>query len=219
MSSVNRVYESTRRSIIDGDFPPGSALKINDLASLNDVSLIPVREAIRMLASEGLVEMVPNRGAFVSKVSMKELVDIYQTRIVLEMEAVRQAAPRIDQIDISHGRVLIHQLHHAVVSGTEDFLALHRQFHFLIYDRSESLWLLRIINMLWDHTERYRQFSMPRVDPITILQEHGAILDCLEAGDTNGAVLALRYHLERSVQFHLDHAAKAGQSGLRQSGG
>lgn len=211
MSSVSRVYESTRRSIIDGEFSPGSPLKINDLANLNEVSLIPVREAIRILASEGLVEVVPNRGAFVSKVSLSELLDIYQIRIVLEMEAVRQAAPRIEPDDIATGRVLVQKVHDSVVSHEGDFLAYHRQFHFLIYDRSESFWLLRLIHMLWDHSERYRQFSMPRVDPQTILEEHGAILDCLEVRDTAGAVNALRTHLEKSVQFHLDNAARTAE--------
>ncbi|MCC6944448.1 MAG: GntR family transcriptional regulator [Thermomicrobiales bacterium] len=208
MTSVSRVYENTRRSIIDGDFPPGSPLKVNDLANLNDVSLIPVREAIRMLASEGLVEVVPYRGAFVSQVSMGELVDIYKTRIVLEMEAVRQAAPKIGPAEIATGRDLVQQVYDAVVSGSDDFLALHRSLHFLLYDRSESAWLLRLINMLWDHTERYRQFSMPRVDPATILDEHNAILDCLEAGDADGAVSALRTHLENSVRFHRDNEAQ-----------
>ncbi len=209
MSSVSRVYENTRRSIIDGKFPPGSPLKISDLANLNEVSLIPVREAIRILASEGLVEVVPNRGAFVSKVTLSELLDIYQTRIVLEVEAVRQAAPRIESDDIATGRILVQRIHDAVVGQEEDFLAVHRQFHFLIYDRSESFWLLRLIHMLWDHSERYRQFSMPRVEPQTILEEHGAILDCLEANDTAGAMAALRIHLENSVQFHLDNAAQS----------
>jgi DNA-binding GntR family transcriptional regulator len=208
MSSVSRVYENTRRAIIEGEFPPGSPLKINDLANLNEVSLIPVREAIRMLASEGLVEVVPNRGAFVSNVTMSELLDIYQTRIVLEMEAVRQAAPRIEPGHIVAGRVLVQKVHDSVVSHEGDFLAYHRQFHFMIYDRSASFWLLRLIHILWDHSDRYRQFSMPRVEPQTILEEHGAILDCLEANDTAGAVHALRTHLEKSVQFHLDNASR-----------
>lgn len=211
MSSVNRVYENTRKSIIGGSVPPGSPLKINDLAMQNDVSLIPVREAIRMLASDGLVEVIPNRGAFVSKVSMDDLVDIYQTRIVLEMEALRQAAPHIGPDKISLGRNLIERIVDLIGRGDEKAFVIHREFHFLLYEPSGSRWLLQLINMLWDHTERYRRFSMPRVEPITIVEEHGLILDCLEAGTAAGATEALRTHLEKSIQFHYtyDFAARA----------
>src|SRR4051794_15358550 len=94
-SSVELVYQRTRHNILTGDYPPGSALRLQELADRFGVSIIPVREALRLLASEGFVDLIPNRGARVALLSMEDMLDVYRTRIALEVEALRQAAPRI----------------------------------------------------------------------------------------------------------------------------
>src|SRR5918994_6286654 len=94
-SSVELVYQRTRRAILTGDYPPGSPLRLQELAARSGVSMIPVREALRLLEAEGFVESIPNRGARVAPLSLEDMLDVYRTRIVLEVEALRQAMPNI----------------------------------------------------------------------------------------------------------------------------
>jgi DNA-binding GntR family transcriptional regulator len=201
-SSVQLVYERTRRAIIDGKYAPGAPLRIHLLAEENGVSLIPVREAIRMLAADAFVEIVPNRGARVAPLSLDDMLDMYRTRIVLETEALRQGAPNLTPAMLAEARELIAAF--IAAQATHDDLAYehHRNFHFLLYNASGSRWLLRLIGILWDHTERYRRFSIPRVTSAAIRVEHGTIIDLLEAGDFAGASAALQSHLEHSIRFH-----------------
>ena len=82
-----------RDAIIDGEFPPGSPLRHNELTNAFGVSLIPIREAMRKLEVERLVDSTPNKGARVASVSLDDVRDVYQTRIALETEALRRAWP------------------------------------------------------------------------------------------------------------------------------
>lgn len=198
-SSVELVYQRTRRAILTGDYPPGSALRLQELANRNGVSMIPVREALRLLEAEGFVETIPNRGARVASLSLEDMLDVYRTRIVLEVEALRQAIPRITPQVLGKARRLnakiVRQMAQRGYAQYED----HRAFHFLLYEPSGSKWLMRLISIVWDHTERYRRQGAPRVTPQAAEEEHERILARLEAGDAEGARAALRDHLEHSV--------------------
>ena len=198
-SSVELVYQRTRRAILTGDYPPGSPLRLQELAARNGVSMIPVREALRLLEAEGFVESVPNRGARVASLSMEDMLDVYRTRIVLELEALRQAIPNISPAVLARARKLnnkiVRQFEQKGHAEYED----HRAFHFTLYEPSGSKWLMRLIGIVWDHTERYRRVGASRVTPASARQEHELILDLIEAGDEPGAINALKNHLEHSV--------------------
>src|SRR3954470_3282419 len=105
-SSVELVYQRTRQAILTGDYPPGSPLRLQDLAARSGVSMIPVREALRLLESEGFVDLIPNRGARVAPLSMEDMLDVYRTRIVLEVEAMGQSLPRITPAMLTRARRL-----------------------------------------------------------------------------------------------------------------
>jgi DNA-binding GntR family transcriptional regulator len=199
-SSVELVYQRTRRAILTGDYAPGSALRLQELAARNGVSMIPVREALRMLEAEGFIESIPNRGARVASLSMEDMLDVYRTRIVLELEALRQAVPNITPPILAKARKLnnkiVRQFEQKGHAEYED----HRAFHFALYEPSGSKWLMRLISIVWDHTERYRRIGASRVTPASARVEHERILDLIGAGDVPGAVDALRNHLEHSVE-------------------
>jgi len=212
-SSVELVYQRTRYAILTGEYPPGSPLRLQELAARNGVSMIPVREALRLLEAEGFVETVQNRGAHVAPVSMEDMLDVYRTRIVLEMEALRQAAPNITPQVLANARRLnrriVRQFEHRGYASYED----HRAFHFALYEPSRSKWLLRLIGIVWDHTERYRRRAAPRVSPASAHEEHERILARLEAGDAEGATLALRDHLEHSIELFIEDFEERGEAG------
>jgi len=198
-SSVELVYQRTRHAILTGDYPPGSPLRLQDLASRNGVSMIPVREALRLLEAEGFVESIPNRGARVAPLSMEDMLDVYRTRIVLEVEALRQAIPRTTPAVLAKARRLNNKIIRQFVQRGHAEYEDHRAFHFALYEPSGSKWLLRLIAIVWDHTERYRRVGAVRVSAESARAEHELILDRIEARDIGGALMALTEHLEGSV--------------------
>jgi DNA-binding GntR family transcriptional regulator len=198
MSSVELVYQRTRQAILTGDYAPGSPLRLQDLAAQNGVSMIPVREALRLLEAEGFIDTIPNRGARVSPLSLNDLNDVYRTRLVLEVEALRQAFPRIKPADITKARrlnaKLVKQFARYGYATYED----HRAFHFTLYEPSESKWLMRMCSIVWDHTERYRRVGAPLVIGEHAGEEHEQIVAAVEDKNLSGAIDALVLHLERA---------------------
>jgi DNA-binding GntR family transcriptional regulator len=199
-SSVELVYQRTRQAIIRGDYPPSSPLRLQELAAQNGVSMIPVREALRLLEAEGFVENIPNRGARVAQLSLDDALEVYRTRLVLEVEALRQAMPRITPTVIAEAR----EINNRLVQGFSELgyasYVDHRAFHFAFYEPSRNRWLIRLIGIVWDHSERYRRIAAPTVTADATREEHEAILERVASGDVNGAVAALTFHLENSTE-------------------
>ena len=149
LNLVDRVYRSTRAAIVDGTYAPDARLRLNTLARENEVSLIPVREALRLLERERLVIATPNKGARVAPVSLTCLTDLYRVRKIVEVEAIRLAAPKLRKDSITTLRELVDEMVARFdVEDDKGFLALHRDFHFGIYDLSGSDWLRHIIEIL-----------------------------------------------------------------------
>lgn len=205
VSRVERVYQGLRQAIIDGDFPPGSPLRIERLTRTYGVSLIPIREALRKLEVERLVEAIPNKGVRVAAISLDDLRDVYATRITLELEAIRQAWPAMDRRFVNEVRAVRKRMVDALDKA--DPIAayeLHRQIHFAIYERSQSPWLMHLIEIMWSHTERYRRL-VARLG--TFIDEgrdlHGRILDAIADHDLEAASEALQRDLERTPNLIL----------------
>lgn len=95
-SSVDRVYEALREKILSGVYPPGSRLILSRLANEHQMSFIPVREALQRLEGERMVRSERNRGATVTELSIADMRDIYETRLILEETAIRAATARIE---------------------------------------------------------------------------------------------------------------------------
>lgn len=205
VSRVERAYQGLRQAIIDGDFPPGSPLRVERLTRTYGVSLIPIREALRKLEVERLVEAIPNKGVRVAAISLDDLRDVYATRITLELEATRQAWPNMDRRFVTEVRAVRRRMVDAL--HKPDPIAayeLHRQVHFAIYERSQSPWLMHLIEIMWSHTERYRRLVAKLG---TFIDEgrdlHGRILDAIADGDLEAACEALQRDLERTPNLIL----------------
>lgn len=152
LSQVERVYRIIREAIINGDYAPGSPLRLQELSEAHDMSFIPVREALRRLEAERLVETTPNKGARVAELSMEDIVDAYRTRIVLEVDALRRAYPRIDAGVIAEARRMKDEMVRRFNKGQPSGFDMHRAIHFILYERSDSPWLLHLIKILWHHS-------------------------------------------------------------------
>jgi DNA-binding GntR family transcriptional regulator len=197
-SLVARALTSIRTRIVSGEYPPGSWLRLNMLTNETGASLIPVREALRLLEAERLVESIPNRGARVVGLSVDDLHDLYAVRTVLEAEAVRTSAPLDDEARRDLLEILAVMQRAVAAADTDEILRLNREFHFAIYRRCRSPWLLYLIEMLWQHNERYQRLSLEfRHDAADA--EHRAIVDALAADDRDTAAKALAQHLSTTV--------------------
>jgi DNA-binding GntR family transcriptional regulator len=208
-SSVEHALAFMRRRILSGEYPPGSRLPLNVLARETGVSLIPVREALRVLETERLIETTRNRGARVVPLSVDDMNDLYAVRTVLETEAVKNAAAIDTAVEEQELLDILSQMRFAVSKNdTDEVIRLHKQYHFAIYRRSNSPWLLYLIDLLWNHSERYQRLSLGlRHDAAD--EEHRQILDAVVAGRSDLAAEALKHHLATTAKIVVDFFSNA----------
>lgn len=195
------VAAEIRAEILRGGLRLGSRIDQHALAERFGVSIIPVREGLRRLEAEGLVRMLPRRGAFVAELSLQELTEISWIRERLEDLAVRLAATRLT----SHTLRVLEQLNarlEGVSSGAPPAVwgNLNREWHFTIYAAGESELLVRLITILWDRTSLYREVLAADDDRrATSVAQHAELLRRLQAHDAVGAAQAMRRHIRRGM--------------------
>jgi DNA-binding GntR family transcriptional regulator len=186
--------------ILSGQLKGGSPLRLQELAAALDMSVMPVREAIRRLAALGLIEYVPHRGATVRRSSVEDFLDTHRVRLMLELPAVEEAARRFTEEDreVAEGFLVDHMdlTRQGDSQGARD---AHRLFHFALVKASGSIWLPRALEPVWQSSERYRFASPPGEQEIQeVDQEHRQILDACVRHEPEEAVAALSAHLGRA---------------------
>ena len=188
-----------RRAILNGELGSGSRLVQAELAAMLDVSTTPVREALRDLATEGLVQFDPHRGAIVSELSAEDVRDIYEIRRVLEPLAMRQAVPNVSDALLARLR----KLHQGMLDEpySVDWVDRNRVFHMAVYETAASPRLAAIIRNLQDASVMYIGASLKHKPDLREEANHGhaEILDALEKRDVEAAVKALDDHLLTSI--------------------
>lgn len=198
-SSVDAVLAFARERIISGEFAPGTKLLPKVLAEQCRTSLIPVREALRVLEAEGLVTIIRNRGAWIAPLSLGDLSDLYSVRIPLETGAILEARP-FDEDDISRLERILDGACVSMERGDQGaVIQSNRDLHFSIYQHCDSPWRLRIIEQLWSHSERYQRVALDFRDDAAD-SEHRGIVRCLARGDHRAAADELGAHLSTTVE-------------------
>ncbi|HUW77472.1 MAG TPA: GntR family transcriptional regulator [Candidatus Nanopelagicaceae bacterium] len=201
-TSVEVAYVGLRAAIVNGDYQPGAPMRPHEFSKQLGVGLIPIREALRRLEAERLVESIPNKGSRVASISSADLIDVYSARFLLEQEALRLAWPRLTPDVLAKLRDLNARLINDVRQGNPEFYEIHRALHFTIYEQSQSPWLLHMIEILWGHTERYRRLAGHLKLFVDVGDDlHHKVLDTIEAGDQVGATNNLRNDLDRTAQL------------------
>ena len=193
-----------REAIILGELAPGTPLRLDDLARQLDMSISPIREAVRRLEALGLAKHVPHHGAKVLPFDPDELRDLFAVRLGLESLAVRQAAERLTPDEAEEARSHLARLDRArAVRDVREAMRAHADFHFTLYDASGSAWLTSLIRPAWDRSERFRPALL---SPGGRLQQRHRELDerllmaCVEQ-DPEAAASALYEHLELASLF------------------
>ena len=192
------VFENLREAIITGQLRPGERLMEVQIAEELGVSRTPVREAIRKLELEGLVIMVPRKGAYVSNVSIKDITDIFQIRRVLEGLAAELAAERLTEEQLEELRQLLDRTAETI-DKLEVLTAVDMDtgFHQVIYEAGRNEKLSSMLYHLREQIQRFRTQSLSRPGRLQqAVMEHRAILEALEKGDGELARRLVEEHIE-----------------------
>ena len=196
-------YAELRARILRGDLLPGSRLAQNDLAATLGMSLTPLREAIRRLSSEGLVELDTHRDARVAAMNATEARQLFEVRLSLDPTAAELAAHRRSEADLTGLRRAAARLLPVTRARGERALAAHRAFHRALYVASHNDVLIRMLDDLWDKGDRYRRLGLhlPPGDESRTRdhREHSELVELIAAGDADGARDLMRAHIERSL--------------------
>ena len=188
---AERVYHSLRDDILSNRLPPDTPLQEAAIAAALEVSRGPVREAFRRLEAEGLISLIPRRGAVVRSLSQEEFLDAYRVREALEVLAVRLATARLENDHLERHEYL-HQemLQHAALEEVDAFFDANADFHALFVEQAGNLKLQ--VNQM--HRYRMRSLSL-RGGMQRSCAEHQVILDAVRAKDAERAARLLSEHI------------------------
>jgi DNA-binding GntR family transcriptional regulator len=197
------VFNTLRQAIIQGEFQPGERLLEVSLANKLGVSRTPVREAIRMLELEGLVVMVPRKGAEVAKITVKDLKDALEVRMAIESLAVKLACERIDDEGrealkgscMKFKEAINSKLVPAIVESDEDF-------HNTIYKASKNPKLISLAQNLREQVYRYRvEYVKDFSYHDNLIREHDLITMAVLKGDAETAQKVMEEHIYNQEQI------------------
>ena len=199
-SKKDLVVDVIREAILSGELEPGARLLQDDLAERLQVSSTPVREALRQLETEGMLQSSPNRGVRVAEVDFQAVREIYLIRAELEALATRLAAPKLRPADLARLRAL-----HAEIETNihaQELKALRRlnfELHSLIYEAAGLPELLKLIRGLWTKFPWDTLHVLPNRARRSA-QEHARLIEALAAGKAELAGQLMREHIENAAR-------------------
>ncbi len=209
MTVTDTVTLNIRERILTGDYVPGSKLDQNVLVREFGASIIPVRESLRQLESQGFIRLYPHRGAYVADVSLDELQEIYLMRETLEHMAAQLGVPNLTQTNIGLLSELEADFQQAIdIRDYDRILDLSQQFVFIIYKASNKPLLCQIVKGLMDRSQIYRQLAVHMPDHLQrVTQNFRGILRHIKRKDADAAANAVRQNLHQTVLSFMEHYA------------
>lgn len=207
------VYRRLRSDILWGQLPPEAALRSDRLRETYSIGISPLREALSRLTAERLVTAIGQRGFRVAPLTVDDVRDTLETRIVLESEALRRS---IAAGDISWEKNIIANLHalsrlpipDRAGAAAEVWARHHREFHLALIAASRSRWLFEFAGLLFDQAERHRAVTMRIVKMANVardaLKEHKEIADATLARDAASAVKLLGRHYRSTANLLIE---------------
>lgn len=193
------VFNTLRQAILKGELKPGERLMEIQLAEKLGVSRTPIREAIRKLELEGLVLMIPRKGAEVAKISHKSLQDVLEVRGALEELATDLACQRITDEELESLRKAEAHFKQVVSSGGNEMQIAEADeaYHDIIYNASGNKKLVQMINNLREQMYRYRlEYIKDEAKRGTLISEHEKILEAIRLRDIIRAKALMKEHID-----------------------
>lgn len=193
-----RVYEILKRAILLHEIGPGQKIDEEGVARQLGVSRTPIRESLCRLENEGIVKIMPRRGAFVVKHSKESIIEILLVREVLEGFAARLAVGNIDERTLEEMNSLFRDFSEGNIRDrSKDYAQADLKFHTLIVKKSQNSWLMSIMNILNDHIQMLRLRTVALEGrPEHSLLEHRKIIEALERRNPASAESLMRRHIQ-----------------------
>jgi DNA-binding GntR family transcriptional regulator len=194
-----RIAAELRQAILDGQYAPGARVRQEDLAGQHGASRLPVREALRILESEGLVTLVANTGAWVSQLSLTECQEMYQIRERIEPLLLRYSIPNLSPEQVDRLEALADAMESS--SDVEQFLRLDREFHLTSYTAADTTVLAEMVEQLWNRTQHYRRaFTrvFRSVGDRSAHHDHHLMVHAIRRDDLDEAERVLHDHIRRT---------------------
>lgn len=195
---AQKAAKQIREAIMRGEFRAGRPIRQTDLAHKFGYSRIPIREALRQLEAEGLVELHPHRGAIVSMVDPGVVHELAEICAILEAHAIRLATPRVADADIAIAAAILEALEKA--SDVVEWMALHQDLHSTFYAPAHRPKLMEITRSLRNNPICFMHQLFARAEwRERASTEHKAIFDAWSRRDVDGAVMELVNHIKNSI--------------------
>lgn len=209
-SATETTYIAVRDAIVQCELRPGQPLFEEELAEKLHISRTPVREALRLLSRENLVRIVPGRGAFVTDVTVRDLVEVYQMRQALEgLAAQLAAAPGRSMPELAGILQRFEEAPEIIRSGElVRYDALNHEMDHAIALAAGNRLLHATLGTIWQQAKRLRQLAYQHPDRLVqSAEEHKAILRTILAGNAEGARIQVVAHIQSSLNSALAHLA------------
>ena len=217
LSLVNQAYKELKRILLEHQIPQGGKLNEGELAGALGISRTPVREAINRLAKEGLVEIFPQRGAFVIRVSEEDVNELFLIRENLEGLAAYLAAEKMTGTDLTRLESCVEGFKEPY--GKKDIQRYAREdfkFHQTIIKLSDARRLTTLISTLYDHIRIFRLTTLGLSDRMKVsLAEHARLIEAFRKKDASEAETLMRRHIRHvrhgvmeNIKFFLGHGEK-----------
>ena len=205
-AASQRIANELSQRILDGDLAPGARIRQEQIAEEFGVSRLPIREALRILESHGLVTLVASSGAWVSSMNLTECQETYLIRERIEPLALGQAIDSVSAETMDRLSELAEQMENCTV--VEDFVELDREFHLLSFQDAGMPTLLEMVERLWNTTQHYRRAYVQLIGPEGLGDtnlEHRLLVAAIRRRDIRSAEELLAMHVRKTRIALLDH--------------
>lgn len=205
-SLSGRVYHRIRDGILSGTYTPNEELKEKSIGDELGVSRTPVREALRQLELEGLVSIIPNKGAYVVAISVQDIKDIYEIRSLLEGLCAKWAAEKATEEQLAELEENVYLTEfHLKKENWEQIYELDNRFHELLYEACDSRELQQVLTNYHQYVQRIRRITLGKQQrAVNSTEEHRRIVEALKAHDPTQAQRSAKEHI-RSTISNMDH--------------
>ena len=201
------VFNTLRQAILKGELKPGERLMEIQLANKLGVSRTPVREALRKLELEGLVLMIPRKGAEVAEITRQDMEDVLEVRTALEELAVKDACDHITDAQLSELKKASNEFKKALLEGKDLVTCADADMHFhdVILSATNNRRLIQMLNNLSEQMYRYRmEYLKDERTHKTLIEEHDAVRRALKKHDKVKAGAAIRVHIDNQKRSILE---------------
>lgn len=201
---ADEIYALLKAKIVAQEFAPGERLNLEEMERQLGISRTPLKDALNRLSVEGLVEIVPRRGTFVTNPTPEEIAESFDVRRMLEMYAAELALPRMEPKGLNKMREMVHKLGEMAqsedwVSIYQDYVALDHDLHHFIVELSGNRRLLWVYDQLNVHAQMARIGHLRAKQELDVAQlEHEDLLRAFEAQDIAAVRQVLDQHIERA---------------------